>query len=387
MQKKAAKTKGKTKAKANARAIGQSSTSIGDQYEAARKHGLPYALSLAPGTAEFARVLRAPWTGFGSIAKFPVLPVLNTQTVVSFNRDIVFQTGTGGIGFLAVAPATLMTSDIYGIFYTTGAAYAGTPATPMPGPGPGVAAALMTSPYTGAMFNVDSAGEAVLRGRLLGVGMQVWYEGTELARAGHLELLAHPNKESLLAIGLETGMTPDQVSGYLQMRVAENSEGAEIHLTRPIIDETDTEFLQYTGVGGVTAIGEWTYANDSDISTLAPPVSQDSWPWLGVVVRTAGLTQQVFRANIWCVFEAYGKPAQSASSRGVAPDPMGVAMVTAHHKELTHNAPAKIGAGRPAPSKLTSMSPTQYLSSLSDFARRNMSWMIPAAHAVSSLLS
>lgn len=136
----------------------------------------------------------------------PDYPATPSQRARCFSRG-TFQTGTAsGFGFIAVSPDYGVASDgICGFKSTSG--FAGT-AVDLTG-GATVTTISTNSQYLRAGFTTNADGIAW---RIVGSGLRVRYDGTELNRGGQIYALVEPTRDSL------DGMTEDTMMAHLEAK-------------------------------------------------------------------------------------------------------------------------------------------------------------------------
>lgn len=320
----------KSKRNGSSKKVQKGLPNAGEQYALAASKGAKAVFQLVPGTQNFAQALHDPFSTIGMQVKMPILPVLDTQTVVNYVQDLEWSSGVNGVGYVMLAPAYGMAGALPSVVYTTqtNTLAAGDPIA-LPAPGNGVLSASLTSQYAFPNFTNDANG---LRGRIVGAGIEITCLGSALITQGVYHTLAHPNKESLI------GSSHNDLGGYLQTRIDNviDTKGGPhtVRVTRPILNASDTRYLWYY-TGGPTA----GFAYDDVISTATPTLTDDNNYWMGITVAVSqnGFAQKIpFRARVFVVTEVYGKIMAAVASRAIVDQP-GYDAVVAHHASVTHN--------------------------------------------------
>lgn len=142
---------------------------------------------LHPCTLKYLKAITDPFNPDAYGACVPIDNMYPSQKYHSFSRGIC-TIGTGGVGMILISPC--LANDIPGIYKTT-SLYAGVDTQTI---NLGLAAFIgafdtinLITPYTQSqMTDQGVAGTpALVKGRIVGAGIQWWYNGTELERSGY----------------------------------------------------------------------------------------------------------------------------------------------------------------------------------------------------------
>jgi len=153
-----------------------------------------HSLRLTPCALRFAAAIADPFGVAAQGACIPSAPAINSQKVHSFVRFDA-TVGTNGMGFITIHPC--IANDGL-LAYYTGPTFAGTSAAPLTASNVLATGVSRLSPaglpYSTAQCAApDATKEALAFGRIVAVGVRMWYTGTTLNESGLTYCYVSPN--------------------------------------------------------------------------------------------------------------------------------------------------------------------------------------------------
>lgn len=204
-------------------------------------------LRLTSCALRFAAAIADPFGIASQGACIPTNPAINSQKVHSFSRfDAVV--GTNGLGFVTIHPC--LGSDAL-ISYVTGVTFAGVNGTCLTANNTlvtGVSRQLATNlPYTtNNILASDSVHVGVAAGRIVSVGVRMWYTGTTLNESGLTYCYVSPSHEpaNVQTANVSLAMTTGTLANFEQTVISPLTRN-ECCMTIFPISRNEMEYYQF----------------------------------------------------------------------------------------------------------------------------------------------
>lgn len=188
-------------------------------------HKFGWKALISPCTAMYTKALTNP---FGQFDELPCIPDVITLPSYKFQTTTrgSFSVGSGGVGFVAGKPGCPV-SDSPCIEYTLPTFAGGSYQPALPSPPVGVATANNDSVFTQADFQVNG----IIESRLVGAGLRVHYQGSEINRGGLVVLHRQPGNTAIA--GNSTAATLLQFKTSTQAPATRNAESVNYRPDTP----------------------------------------------------------------------------------------------------------------------------------------------------------
>lgn len=196
--------------------------------------GMP--LPLSPCAQKYALAISEPFHPNATGACVPSFPSRNSQKVTAFIRGTLTTSSTTNVGFIAVVP-TLANDGT--VAWTTTSAFNG---TTLAGSGAGVVPRTLPNlPWSTASLLSSSGGSVppAISGRIVSIGVRLWYSGTELNRGGVTYALCEPNHGNLL------GMDATNLGAYVECVKASVSRDKPAYVFTAGIDAEECQYPEH----------------------------------------------------------------------------------------------------------------------------------------------